>query len=334
MEGDKLKELLSEGGLKKGSVINGVEIGAANGRASQVPAKDKGDLLAWGLLFILALIWGSSFILIKRGLAVYSPGELGALRIISAATFLLPLSIPKLKNLQARNWKLLFTIGLVGSFIPAFLFALAQTQLNSSLTGVLNALTPLCVVIIGALSFGMSFKVKDGIGIAVAFIGIVLLLFVGSENHVGEINYYAVFVLIATICYGLNLNIIKKYLGHLSPVLITSVSLLLVMPMAVVYLIFATDFSEKVATAEGAYLALFYILILGVLGTAVALILFNKLVQLTTPIFTSFVTYLIPIVAVIWGVLDGEILLFGHYAGMVAIILGVYIANSKKGKSN
>ncbi len=300
------------------------------GRVKGAFAKNDNLLFAWSVLIILALVWGSSFILIKRGLEVYAPGEVGALRILAAGVFLLPLSIPKLKNLGSRNWRLLFTIGLVGSFIPAFLFALAQTQLNSSLTGVLNALTPLFVVIIGTIFFGMAFKVKDAVGIVVAFVGMVLLLFVGSEQHVGDINYYAIFVLIATICYGLNLNIIKKYLAHLSPVVITSVSLLLVLPMAAVYLFAGTDFLTKVNTVNGAYLALGYIVLLGVMGTAIALILFNKLVQITTPVFASSVTYLIPIVAVIWGVLDGEILLLGHYIGMAAIIGGVYIANRKK----
>lgn len=286
----------------------------------------------WILLLTLAVIWGSSFILIKKGLVVFSAGEVGAIRIATASVFLLPLAIPKLKHLKARQWKLLFITGMLGNFLPAFLFATAQTQLNSSLTGVLNALTPLFVLFIGALFFAQPIRLKSGVGVLVGFAGTVILVLTGSPGHVGDINYYAFYVVLATLCYGLNLNIIKYYFKALSAKEITSISLLLVGPIAIVYLFSGTDFTAKLSDHDGAWLSFTYVTILGVLGTAIALLLFNRLVKLTTPVFTSSVTYLIPIVAVIWGIMDGEQLFLGHYLGMLAIIIGVFIATWKRKK--
>ncbi|MBN3580921.1 DMT family transporter [Algoriphagus aestuarii] len=284
------------------------------------------------MLILLALVWGSSFILIKRGLEVFSPGEVGAYRIVAAASFLLPLSLPRLKNLNKHQIFYLIIVGLVGSFIPAFLFAKAQTQLSSSLTGVLNALTPLAVVMIGALFFGSKITKRNGIGLAIAFIGVFILVVVkegsGLEAFTG-INAYALFVILACICYGFNLNIIKYKFVLLKPIQITAISLLMVLPAALIFLLVGTDFSYKVTNVPGALTALGYVTLLGVMGTALALILFNVMVKRVTPVFASSVTYLIPIVAIMWGVLDGEILLWGHYIGIVAVILGVWYGNRK-----
>ncbi len=293
---------------------------------------DNETLKNWGMLILLALVWGSSFILIKRGLEVFSPGEVGAYRIVAAASFLLPLSLPRLKNLNKHQIFYLVIVGLVGSFIPAFLFAKAQTQLSSSLTGVLNALTPLAVVMIGALFFGSKITKRNGIGLAIAFIGVFILVVVkegsGLEAFSG-INAYALFVILACICYGFNLNIIKYKFVTLKPIQITAISLLMVLPAALIFLLVGTDFSYKVANVPGALKALGYVTLLGVMGTALALILFNVMVKRVTPVFASSVTYLIPIVAIMWGVLDGEVLLWGHYIGIVAVILGVWYGNRK-----
>ncbi|GAB3650018.1 DMT family transporter [Echinicola sediminis] len=300
-------------------------------------SKQAGDstLKSWLLLALLSLIWGSSFILIKKGLTVFSPGEVGAYRIVSAALFLLPLSLPKLKKLNRKQLSNLIVAGLVGSFIPAFLFAKAQTQLSSSITGVLNALTPLFVVIIGALFFGSKVTGRNIWGLILAFIGVLILIGVkegAGLSSLTAINAYAFFVILATLCYGINLNIIKHWFVELKPVEITAISLLLVLPAALLYLMAGTDFSYKIAYKEGALLAAFYLTILGVLGTAIALIIFNGLVKIATPMFASMVTYLIPIVAIAWGLLDGEALLYGHYIGMIAVILGVWVGNKKKKK--
>jgi len=287
-------------------------------------------VLIYGLLILLALIWGSSFILIKKGLLVFSAGEVGAIRIFSAALVLTPLSLPKLKSLNRRQWKWLFISGMVGSFGPAFLFAYAQTQLESGITGVLNALTPIFALLVGVLFFKGSLKLRDSLGIALGFAGTVVLIVAGSGGKLGNFNFYALFVILATFCYGLNLNIIKTQFNVLTPRMITSISLVLIAPLAGGYLFGASDFIHKMQYADGAGMALLFICILGVIGTAFALILFNRLVKLTSPIFTSFVTYLIPIVAIIWGIWDGEILVIGHYIGIILIILGVAFANRPK----
>ncbi len=288
----------------------------------------------WGLLVALALVWGSSFILIKRGLEVFSPGELGAFRIVAAGTFLLPLSLPKVKKLNSKQIQNLIIVGLVGSFIPAFLFAKAQTQLSSSITGVLNAITPLFVVLIGSVFFKSKITRTNAFGLAIAFIGVTILVTVKEGSGFGDfsdINAYAFFVILACVCYGFNVNIIKHSFVELKPVEITAISLLMVLPVALVFLMAGTEFSYKIVTADGALLALTYVAILGILGTAIALIFFNRLVKSATPVFASSVTYLIPIVAILWGVWDGESLLVGHYIGIAAVLFGVWIGNRKKG---
>ncbi|WP_291784303.1 DMT family transporter [Cecembia sp.] len=289
-------------------------------------------LKAWGFLIVLALIWGSSFILIKKGLLVFSPGEVGAFRIVAAGLFLLPLSLPRLKNLNKKQVQNLLIVGFVGSFIPAFLFAKAQTQLSSALTGVFNAMTPLFVVVIGALFFNSRITRRNGFGLFIAFIGVVILLSVKEGVGFGsltEINSYAFYVLLACACYGLNLNIIKFRFVELKPVAITAISLTMVLPLALIYLFSFTQFSFKLTHVEGAGLAAAYIAVLGIVGTALALILFNVMVKVATPVFASSVTYLIPIVAIIWGLLDGEQLLAGHYMGIAAVIFGVWVGNRR-----
>jgi len=287
-------------------------------------------VIAWVILIVLALIWGSSFILMKRGLEVFSAGEVGALRILAAGLVLMPISIFKLGGLSARQWRLLFFVGMVGSFLPAFLFATAQTQLESSIAGILNALTPLFVMLIGAIFFSQQITKMVALGLAIGFLGTVFLIAAGSGTDLSQLNLYALFIVVATICYGANVNLIKFKIHDLKAVSITAISLLIVTPVAAVYLFGATDFVIKMQQVEGAKAAFGYVTLLGVMGTALALILFNQLVKITTPIFTSSVTYLIPIVAVAWGLLDNEELLPGHFAGMIAIIIGVYLANRKR----
>lgn len=286
--------------------------------------------LAWVLLIILTLIWGTSFILIKRSLVAFDAAEVGALRMFTAGVVLLPFAFSNLKKVKGKNWSSLFIIGFLGSFIPAFLFAKAETNLDSSLAGVLNALTPIFVLIVGALLFAQRFTKSQVVGIIVGFFGTIFLVFAGSKGSMDGINYYGLFVVLATICYGLNANVIKFRVEGLNALTITSISLGMVTPIALVYLLFFTDVTYQVLNQVEAQKSLMYVSILGVMSTALAMGLFNKLIQITTPIFTSSVTYLIPIVAVIWGIWDGEVLLTGHFIGMFGILTGVYIANRKK----
>lgn len=294
--------------------------------------QSENSLKNWALLAILTLIWGTSFILIKRGLEVFSPGEVGAYRMVAAAMLLLPLSLPKIKNLSKTQVKNLILAGMLGSFIPAFLFPMAQTQLSSSLTGVLNALTPLFVVLVGALFFNTRITQRNGLGLLIAFIGVLILVTYkegGGWDALTGINGYALFVIGACICYAFNLHVIKTRFSKLKSIEISSISLLMILPLALIYLFAGTQFSYKLVTHPRAWEALGYITVLGMVGTATALILFNIMVKSASPFFASLVTYTIPIVAIMWGVLDGEVLLLGHYIGIAGVILGVWIGNRK-----
>lgn len=286
--------------------------------------------LAWILLAILTLIWGTSFILIKRGLDAFDPGEVGALRMLSAGIVLLPFAITKMKYVKGANWGFLFMVGFIGSFIPAFLFAKAETQLDSALAGVLNALTPLFVLLVGAIFYVQKFRKSQFLGIFIGFAGTAVLVVAGSWSSLANLNAYGLFILIATLCYGINVNVIKFNVKGLNAMTVTSVSLGMVTPFALAYILLFSDVPHQLATQEIARRSLFFIALLGIMSTAVAMALFNKLIQIASPIFTSSVTYLIPIVAILWGLWDGEVLLPGHYLGMLGVLTGVYLTNRKK----
>jgi drug/metabolite transporter (DMT)-like permease len=290
---------------------------------------EKNNARALTLLILLALIWGTSFILMKRGLLVFSAGELGSIRVAAASLFLLPLAILKLKELQPRHYLKLFASGMMGIFFPAFLFALAQTELESSVTGILNSLTPICTLLIGALFFQQHFRRQSILGIVIGLLGTIILILANSGGNIAGVNLFGLFVIAACIFYATNLNFIKYKITDLNALTITSVSLMLIGPLAFIYLVGFTEFVHKMETRDGAWTAFGFILVLGFMSTSIATLLFNKLVKISSPLYTSSVTYLIPIVAVLWGMLDNERLLPGHFAGMVAIIAGVYLANRK-----
>lgn len=281
------------------------------------------------LLIILALIWGTSFILMKRGLVIFSADEVGALRVSAACLVLLPFAFTNLKALpQSQYWKP-FLSGMLGIFIPAFLFATAQTRMESSIAGVMNSLTPIFTLIIGIIVFNQKFKPLAVVGFLLSLGGTILLILSRSGGQLGGVNYFAFLIVIACICYGCNVNFLKFQLSGLSSMTITSLALLFIGPLALIYLFVFTGFTTKLVETPGAWAACGYIVLLGVMSTAVATLLFTRLIKISSPIFASSVTYIIPIVAVIWGVIDGEHLLAGHYIGMATIVGGVYLANRK-----
>lgn len=281
------------------------------------------------LLIILTLIWGTSFILIKLGLKVFAPNEVGALRVTAAGLFLLPAALMRIKELTRDHYWKLFLSGMMGIFIPAFLFATAQTRMDSSVAGMLNTLTPIFTIIVGSVIFKQKFRTLAVIGILLGFVGAIVLMFARSGGELGSINVFALLIVIACTFYASNLNFIKYKITDLNALTITSVSVLLISPLAILYLFGFTGFTEKLNVMEGAWKACGFIVLLGVMSTAIATFLFNRLVKMSTPLFASSVTYLMPIVAVGWGLLDGEALGWGHFIGMVAVIGGVYLANRK-----
>jgi drug/metabolite transporter (DMT)-like permease len=281
------------------------------------------------LLLVLSLIWGTSFILIKQGLKVFPPDVVGALRVSAACIILLPLSLPRLRELKQGDHFNIAMSGLMGIFIPAFLFAIAQTRLDSSLAGILNTLSPVWTMIMGALFFQQRFRGFAILGILISFGGTVLLALSRSGGSITGFNAYALLIVAACALYGANLNWVKFRISGISSVTLTSVSLLLVGPLGILYLFVFTDFVAILCTQSGAWRALGFIVLLALLSTALAGLLFNKLIKISTPLFASSVTYIMPIVAVSWGLLDGEQLTTGHYLAMAAIIGGVYLANRR-----
>lgn len=289
----------------------------------------KESFLSWILIIILSLIWGSSFILIKKGLEVFSPIQVGTARIVFAFLAFLPYSLANIKKIPIKRWKILLTIGFFGNLIPAYLFALAETELKSSLTGILNALTPIFTFLIAVFFFSHKVKSRQIIGLLLAFAGSLGLSFVNDSGGLGSMNLYVWFVVLATLFYSISLNLIKNYFNDIKAILLTSLTMLTIGPAALIIL-FSTDFINKVNNVRGAYESLFFIALLGLLGTAFALILYNKLIRMTTSVVASSVTYLIPFVAVLWGLLDGESLYFLHYTGLFITIIGVYIVNKTR----
>jgi len=291
--------------------------------------KDENKASAILLLIILSLIWGTSFILIKQGLKVFAPDEVGALRVTAAALFLLPAALTRLKELQKDHYGKLLLAGLMGTFIPAFLFSAAQTNMDSSVAGILNTLTPIFTLMIGSFIFKQKFKRLAVIGIVLGFIGALILMFARAGGELGSLNIYALLIVIACGFYGANLNFIKYNITDLKALTITSGAMLMIGPLAAVYLFGFSDFTHKLQTLPDAWKACGFVVILGIMSTAVATFLFNRLVKISTPIFASSVTYIMPIVAVGWGLADGEGLGVGHFLGMLTITAGVYLANKK-----
>jgi len=293
------------------------------------PADAAPSAAAWGLLVVLSLIWGTSFILMKKGLEVFSALELGAARVSVAAALLLPFALREIGRVDRTRLKWLALSGTVGTLIPAFLFAYAETRLASGLAGVLNALTAVFALLVGALLFGQRLTGLRVLGIALGLVGTVLLMLLGGSGDAapgaGGSAWYGLYIVAATIGYGLSVNVIKHRLHALTPVAVTSLLLLIIGGPALAYLLLGTGFVHKLGTVPGAWPAFGYIALLATMSTAVATVLFNMLIQRSTTLFASSSTYLIPIVALAWGALDGEAFNLWHAAGMVIILVGVGI---------
>ncbi|NNK81368.1 MAG: DMT family transporter [Flavobacteriales bacterium] len=286
------------------------------------------------LLAALALIWGSSFILIKKAMftdemqAIFSSQQVAALRIFFAGLFLIPFGIGKLSSLNSRDWLLLSISGVVGTSIPAFLFTEAQQHIDSALAGMLNALTPLFTFIMGVVVFGVAFRKNGLVGVMIGLLGALGLIYFRSEGPIA-LNVYALLVVIATLCYGTNINVIKTYLSHMPSLVISSISLMIVMPVAGVYALMIDSQSVVLEHDQGP-LALLYIIILALFSTSLGLILFNMLIKKVSALFASSVTYFIPIAAIGWGILDGEKVSLIQIAFIALILLGVWYVNRRK----
>lgn len=278
-------------------------------------------------LAILALVWGSSFILIKRGLLGLNPFQLGSLRIVFAALFLLIIGFKSIKHIQLRHWKYLALTACFGTFVPVFLFSYAQTQISSTISAILNSLTPLNTLLLGILLFKVDFQRRQIFGVFFGLVGSSLLILNGAATHPDQNYAYAILLILASICYALNVNFIKRYLSDLSPLSITTGNFVVMLIPAFIVLFFS-GFFEAIQVQQTQDVII-YIAILGVVGTALANILFYRLIQISSPVFASSVTYLIPVVAFFWGLLDNEGLTFIQLIGAAIIMFGVYLSAKK-----
>lgn len=290
-------------------------------------------LSSWIILFILALTWGSSFILMKQGLKVFSGLQLGALRLSIAFICLSVFGIPAILRLKRQYVIPVLIVGVLGNGLPAFMFATAQTKLESSQAGILNGLTPFFAFIVGWLFFGLKPNLRSGLGVLLGFIGAAGLIISKTGLNLNMDFKYSMLLVLATFFYGVSANTIRHKCVGLKPVEISGMALSFIGIPAIITL-FSLGFTETMETKEGAWTALGFVAVLAVFGTALAVVLFNKLLQDTSALFGSSVTYLMPLVAVVWGVLDGEKLLPIQGLFGLLILSGIYLVNyqPKKGE--
>ena len=272
-------------------------------------------------------MWGSSYILIKKALIGLSPLQVGSLRTIISTVLLLLIGFSSLKSIPKDKWKWILITGLV-SFIPPFLFAYAQTEIDSALAAILNSLTPLATLIIGVGFYRFKIDKKQISGVIIGLIGSVLLMYQGSVINPDQNLLYVFFIIFASILYAVQVNLLKVHLQDVSAVAITVGNFIFIFPLAVV-IFFISDYKQIDINNEDVKVALFCLLILSIVGTVFAKILFNKFVQIASPVFASSVTYTLPIVALFWGLLDGEVFTLNQLFATVIILTGVYLANKK-----
>lgn len=277
------------------------------------------------ILISLAFIWGTSFILIKKGLDSFSSFQIASLRMFISFIFLLPIAIKNIKLVNRNNILSFLIIGYIGSAFPAFLYPIAQTNLDSSVAGMLNSLTPVFTLFFGIFFYSRKARLLQVTGIILGFIGAAGLLYKGSFSF----NSYGLYIVLATMFYGISSNQVAM-LKNMNGIVITSLAFLFVGPVAGINLLLS-DFSEAIHTAHWLR-NLGYIAILSVVGSGLALAIFNILILRTNPVYASSVTYLIPIIASLWGVLDNEPITSFMIVSVIFILAGVYLSTLKNKK--
>ena len=287
------------------------------------------NLRKWGTLIILSVIWGSSYILIKKGLTGLTPVQLGSLRVIITTLLIAPIGYNKIKHIPKNKMKWVAISAFVGSFFPAYLFAFAETEISSSVTAVMVSLTPLFTLLISVIIFGEELLKKQVIGVIIGFLGIVVLI--NNELLSSSFNIlYVMFIVLAAFCYAVNANLLKYKLPNIPALGIVFMSFLFMFIPAFIVLFFSdfpfSDFTSNPLILE----SIVYIVILALFGTAIAKVMYIKLLAISTPVFSVSTTYLIPVVGIFWGLLDGEEFTLTQFIGTSIILIGVYLVTKKK----
>ncbi|MFP2995654.1 EamA family transporter [Spongiivirga sp. MCCC 1A20706] len=283
----------------------------------------------WALIIILSLIWGSSFILIKKGLVGLTAMQLGALRIIMSGIVVIGLGYKQLKDIPKTSWKHLILAGFLGTFFPAFFFAYAETEIDSAVASMLNSLVPLITIITGVLLFRIKTRWIQVLGVLIGLSGTAILILKGASINPDQNYYYSLFVISSTVMYALNVNIVKRYLQDLNALGLTAGTFLFIVPFALGVLMYTGFFATEVMTSKTVQISIGYVLLLSVFGTALAKVLFNRLIQISNPVFSTSVTYMMPVVAIFWGLLDGERITIIQMLAAGLILAGVYLVNKK-----
>ena len=283
----------------------------------------------WILLLLLSFIWGSSFILIKKGLIGMTPWQLGGYRLVISSIFIFLIGFKSLKGLNKKDWKWLSISGFLGSFFPSFLFAYAELEVDSSVTSALNSLVPINTVLLGYFIFKIKSSRFQLLGVVIGFFGALLLIAEGAELNPNQDYNYSGFILLATVMYAANVNIIKRFLNEVSPLAIATANFVVIFIPSLLVLFFSKALhSETIQRPEFSF-SMLCIVILSIFGTALAKILFNTLIQISTPVFASSVTYLMPFVALLWGIMDSEIFNLKQVLSLLIILSGIYLVNRK-----
>lgn len=285
----------------------------------------------WFYLAALSFIWGSSFILIKKGLVGLTAIELGSIRIIISAFVLVPFTFNRLKEITFKQWKWIIISAFVGSFFPAFLFAFAEQEIDSSVASILNSIVPLNTIIIGLVLFGIKSTKRQIIGVLLGFFGAYQLIISGINLNPDQNYFYSGLVIICSFLYAFNVNIIKKYLQELSAVAIATGHFIVILIPAIIVLLIS-DFNFEKFQSSQTQTSLFYVTLLAIFGTTLAKILFNKLINISSAVFASSVTYSMLIVSIFWGVMDGENFSINQLFATIIIVIGILLTN-KKSKS-
>ncbi len=284
----------------------------------------------WVYLFTLSIIWGSSYILIKKGLVGLTPLQLGSTRIVMTTVILMIFGWKQLRKIPKEAWKWIILTGFFGTFFPSYLFAFAETVIDSSVAAVLNGMTPLFTLILGLMFFNSSFKWMKIVGVLVGFGGTLVLVSNEFTMRSGLSSWYAFLVMAATLCYSINVNLIKHKLQGVPSLAIALGNFIAIVIPAFGVLPFTNFPWTKITSSPEVSSSIGYILILSLFGTALAKVMFNELVSISTAVFSISITYLLPIVAIAWGILDGEQFTLIQWLGCALILLGVYLITDKK----
>ena len=283
----------------------------------------------WFYLAILSLIWGSSFILIKKGLVGLSPYQVASLRIIFAATVILLYSYNSLKKIPKASWKWILITAYTGTFFPVYFISYGQSEIESGLASIITTITPINTLVVGIIFFGLIFTKKQLLGLLIGLGGAILLIYEASGADFSINIYYSFFIYMTTVGYAASVNLIKKYLTNISPEAVTAGIFISISPPALIVL-FLSDFSSLNFHDSQVINSIIFVFILGIFSSAIAQTLFNKFVKIASPLFASAVTYTMPVVAIFWAILDGETLTLMQFFATAIILVGVYMVNKKK----